>query len=169
MVILKSQAFIIFTDTITQIANAEFCMRKKYVPDLVKMAAVCEINYGRLSRLLRLESVEHEFYLDLASQHLAVRIKIVEERRYTTMLEIEQDSAHPWLGPQSMQVRLYHDARMAEVMGYQQQGQFAGRYTYPNSHMHQPDEKLQLNEFLAQWLENCLKYGQIPTFGAKQY
>src|SRR5690606_11145407 len=139
-------------------------MRKKYVPDLVKMAAACEMNYGRLSRLLRLKSAEHEFHLTLANQHLSVKIKVVEEQRYTTMLEIAQDSAHPWLGPQSMQVRLYHDAHMAEVLGYQQQGQFAGHYTYPNRHMRHPDEKQQLNEFLAHWLENCLKYGQITTF-----
>ncbi len=58
-----------------------------------------------------------------------------------------------------MRVHLYHDVRMAEVTDFQRQRHFHGRYRYPNAQMHQPDEKLQLNRFLGEWLEHGLAHG----------
>lgn len=138
-------------------------IRRRYVPDLQEMAALCEANYLRLLKLLPDNVQQREFML--GNHNRRVRLTVEEDHRYTTMLTVEQEGYSPaWLQPQSMQVRLYHDAGMAEVLGYQRQQRFAGRYEYPNPAMRVPDEKVQLNRFLAEWLDHCLKYGQsLPT------
>ncbi len=134
--------------------------KKRYIPDLVKMAAVCEANYIRLLKLLPNEQSTHSFSLVIGKKSVTVTLSITEEHPYTTMLEVSQHGIDSqWLQPQSMQVRMYHDANMAEVLGYQQHEQFKGSYTYPNQQMHSPDEKMQLNVFLSQWLGHCLEHG----------
>lgn len=66
------------------------------------------------------------------------------------------NSLHP-----RMSIRLYHDARMAEVISSQDIHQVKPRYDYPNKHMHQQDEKQQINQFLNEWLHLCLAHGQV--------
>jgi len=135
-------------------------LKKRYIPDLVQMAAVCEANYIRLLKLLPNDQKKHTFSVSSGSQAVSVSLTITEEHPYTTMLDVQQQGLHnQWLQPQSMQVRMYHDANMAEVLSYQQHSQIQGSYKYPNQQMHSPDEKLQLNLFLAQWLGHCLEHG----------
>ncbi|QQD22605.1 DUF1249 domain-containing protein [Oceanospirillaceae bacterium ASx5O] len=147
-------------------------LRRRYVPDLQEMAALCEANYLRLLKLLPEGQSEREFLLGDGEQQASVRLYIEEDHRYTTMLRIEQQGYSPaWLQPQAMQVRLYHDAGMAEVLSYQQSQRFHGRYPYPNPAMRLPDEKLQLNRFLAEWLTHCLQHGRAASplvFGREQ-
>ena len=66
----------------------------------------------------------------------------------------------------AMTVRLYHDASLAEVVGsevtgYQKHRYLLPRYSYPNSAMHQRDEKSQLNQFLGEVLSLCLAEGRV--------
>jgi len=58
-----------------------------------------------------------------------------------------------------LQVRLYHDARMAEVCVSQQISRLQPSYHYPNAKMHHRDEKEQCNHFLGEWLRFCLVHG----------
>lgn len=135
-------------------------LKKRYIPDLVQMAAVCEANYIRLLKLLPNDQKKHSFSVNAGNKSVTVSLTITEEHPYTTMLDVQQQGLqNQWLQPQSMQVRMYHDANMAEVLSYQQHAQIKGSYTYPNQQMHSPDEKLQLNLFLAQWLGHCLEHG----------
>lgn len=135
-------------------------LKKRYIPDLVQMAAVCEANYIRLLKLLPDERQNRTFSIGTDSSTVKVMLQVTEEHPYTTMLELQQQGIpSQWLQPQRMQVRMYHDANMAEVMSYQQHNQIEGRYSYPNSQMRLPDEKMQLNLFLAQWLDLCLQHG----------
>jgi hypothetical protein len=59
-----------------------------------------------------------------------------------------------------MVIRLYHDARLAEVISNQDIRHIKPRYDYPNNQMHQPDEKQQINVFLKEWLQLSLQLGQ---------
>ena len=58
-------------------------------------------------------------------------------------------------------VRLYHDAKMAEVVSFQGCAAFLPEYFYPNKNMLQPDEKKQRNIFLGEWLSYCLAFGRV--------
>ena len=63
----------------------------------------------------------------------------------------------------SMVIRLYHDARVAEVISSQDIQQVQPRYDYPNVQMHHPDEKEQMNLFLKEWLQLCLRLGYVDV------
>lgn len=75
-----------------------------------------------------------------------------------------EGAARALLAPPPMVVRLYHDARSAEILDLEGRGQLDGRYAYPNRNMHQPDEKAQQNRFLAEFLGISLELGvAVPT------
>jgi uncharacterized protein YqiB (DUF1249 family) len=59
---------------------------------------------------------------------------------YTTTLQVRQEHSLPWLPVPQLEVQVYHDARMAEVVSAEHARRF-GIYPYPNAAMHQPDEK----------------------------
>jgi len=141
--------------------------KKRYVPDLQELSSLAEKNYLRFFKLFpEMEAgSERTFVITGATnQQASICIRVEEVHRYTTMLEILQQGLSPqWIQPPRMQVRLYHDANMAEVLSYQNQKRFEGHYQYPNPAMRMPDEKLQLNRFLADWLDHCLQYGHVDT------
>ena len=119
--------------------------RAAYVTDLKTLQGECSANYLRLLRLV-----------GDGDLHLA----ILQEAPYTTLVEVTQSGPLDAVieGPR-MRVHLYHDVRMAEVVDFQRERHFSGRYRYPNARMHQPDEKLQLNCFLGEWLAHGLAHG----------
>ena len=61
-----------------------------------------------------------------------------------------------------MRIRMYHDAKSAEVVEYQHQNRFHGSYEVPNRRMRQRDEKAQLNQF-REYLRYCLAVGGART------
>lgn len=129
------------------------------------MQAVCEANYCRLIRLLPDCDTEDLSYRFSVAASLAYRITITESARYTSTLVMEQVSqdAPAFMKP-VMTVRLYHDARMAEVINSQNTGAFAASYEYPNVNMRHRNEKQMVNIFLAEWLHFCIQHrGQVPT------
>ena len=136
---------------------------KAYVPDLQELASLCESNYLRFLKLLPNTEAGSERVFSIRGQSersAKIRIRIDEVHPYTSMLTVSQEGLSPeWIQPPKMAVRLYHDVSMAEVLSYQNQHRFDGRYSYPNPQMRMPDEKAQLNRFLSDWLEYCLKFG----------
>ena len=164
---------------------------KKYHPRLSTLMNLCEINYMLLVRLRasnngdEVVGDERHFFI---SDFLSYKIKTLEITRYTSLVSICQYFPYPTktqnlekcldkssdknnskfsklLHPK-MTIRLYHDARMAEVISNQDIRQVKPRYDYPNVKMHLPDEKQQINQFLKEWLQLCLKLGQVnlPLF-----
>ena len=153
--------------TISTTGEEPLLKKKRYVPDLQQLSSLAEKNYLRFLKLFPdMEAgAERVFVISSGSSHQArVVIRVEEVHPYTTMLQLVQQGLSPeWIQPPRMQVRLYHDANMAEVLSYQNQRRFEGRYQYPNPTMRLPDEKLQLNRFLADWLDHCLQYGHVDT------
>jgi len=140
-------------------------MKRKYVPNLKRQMAQGELNYQRLLKLLPdLDSCDQrEFQVDMDSQRARVRLEVDERFTYTTSVVVSQqyENASAWLESPRLVVRLYHDARVAEVICTRQRRQLAGVYAYPNQQMRYPDEKAQLNTFLGEWLSHCLAHGQL--------
>jgi len=143
-------------------------LRERYRVDLVELQAACEANYARLMQLIpsmrEAVGVQRRVALSQGDLHLGVlALHVLETCPYTSTIEVRQEHSLPWLPVPRMEVRVYHDARMAEVVGAQRARRFRGVYPYPNEAMHQPDEKTQLNLFLGEWLSHCLACGHEPV------
>lgn len=117
-----------------------------------------ERNFSRLTALLpNLPQRETSFVVAVAGLS-QIYIEIQEQNPYTTTLHIRQDIAAggPWVCDLAMKVRVYHDARVAEVIAYQGVHALRPFYPYPNPRMLQPYEKRRVNRFLGEWLNYCL-------------
>lgn len=127
-----------------------------------------EANYRRIIRLvpiLRELGVNDDFYLYWSK----ITINVLEQYKYTTVISLrqslktssthglEQDQQSAHLMAIDMELRVCHDARLLEVIGYQGKSPIQSASIYPNRHMLQIDEKRQLNIFLKDVLENSLK------------
>ncbi|RMF19874.1 MAG: DUF1249 domain-containing protein [Gammaproteobacteria bacterium] len=127
------------------------------------MGALCEGNYHKLHRLIRDWDRCHARRVTLSDhgQGLGqVELAVTEVCRYTNTVVARQiRSAGRWLNNPEMVVRVYHDARSAEVVSVAGHGRLHGYRTWPNPAMHLPDEKVQMNRFLADWLSFCLQHG----------
>jgi uncharacterized protein YqiB (DUF1249 family) len=136
---------------------------KKYIPDVAKHGAMCEANYVRLLRLLNDMSDNHYHFSwsDNQGGEIDVDIDIVERFKYTSTLKLTKTLHYLPKQASSVEltVRLYDDARMAEVVTLEQGQQLAGVYRYPNDQMYQIDEKAQANHYLAEWLSHLLNHG----------
>lgn len=141
-------------------------VKARYKVDLARQQAECETNYWRLSKLMPggAHTERWRFAVNSGSDHRQTRIHVLERSRYTTTVQIAQSEKQraesDWLKAPQLTVRLYHDARLAEVLAWENHRRLRPRYEYPNRAMYQCDEKAQLNRFLGEWLSLCLKCGQ---------
>jgi len=134
-----------------------------YTPNFSKLMSDCELNYHRIMRLLSDLDDEDQWCFGLEGSNEQIRqvcIQVVERSKYTTTIAVSQDSWLQGAPNPTFSVRLYHDARVAEVLGFQRNRHLRERYPYPNEKMCQPDEKAQLNAFLGEWLDFCFKAGR---------
>lgn len=127
--------------------------------------AECDANYLRLAKLVPELRERDERHLTVRIGHhdVKVRIGVLERSPYTTLIELCQLPVVGGLAFElpapSMVVRLYHDAKSAEVVEYQNERHFKPFYAYPNGEMRQSDEKAQVNRFLSEFLAACLEHG----------
>ena len=142
--------------------------RKRYSIDLSAHLAECEANYARLMRLLPMlaDRDRSAFAMTLGESEPQVILRVVARHKYTTVIELSQENARGSRGNEAADVpetrlgiRLYHDAKSAEVIAFQKQRRFQAVYAYPNRQMRHPDEKVQINRFLGEFLRMCIAHG----------
>jgi uncharacterized protein YqiB (DUF1249 family) len=141
--------------------------KERYKVDLPLQMAECETNYVRLTKLLannQPPALQDEFRFMVArgEQHWLHLLRITERSRYTTTLELGRaaiGASSSWLALPKLTLRMYHDAKLAEVLAWEGHKRLRPRYEYPNQSMYQNDEKYQLNRFLGEWLAVCLEHG----------
>lgn len=143
---------------------------RRHPIDLSARMAVCDGNYIRLLKLLpdMTPAARRDFTLPelgdtgLAAIHHVV-LEVVETFKYTSTVSIGLDAPAPasaYYRPPAMLVRLYHDANTAEVISYQDESNIRVLYQEDELPRYYPDEKEQVNLFLADWLALCLDAGQ---------
>lgn len=139
-----------------------------YKIDLQREHRLCELNYARLLRIMPKlsERDHHELVVDYGnsetSSEVRVNFDIVQRAPYTMQVHIRMDAQWGnWLSMPDFEIRLYHDVQMAEVVFRKHSQRLDPKYAYPNKKMHQPDEKAQWNQFLADFLEFCLHGGIV--------
>ncbi|WP_223577420.1 DUF1249 domain-containing protein [Kangiella taiwanensis] len=143
-------------------------VKRKYTPNLKEFMALCSSNYAKLSRIVNLVDIELEqsFSVHIDGQpNLLISLK--QRSEHTATYELLQESQNISLKRRYL-VRMYHDAKVAEVLSGLNQGMLPPVFPYPNKQMKQPDEKIQLNRFLAEWLNFCLEFGQSHSLNKTQ-
>lgn len=133
---------------------------KKYGPNLLDFILTCESNYARLLKLLPMLDRTNVAFSYQDEKHIGCQllVSLIEDAKFTTTVMLTQQTLSANVLPQPvMLVRLYHDARMAEVLSFQHQRAMQPRYPYPNPRMYHRNEKEQLNKFLGEWLRHNLK------------
>lgn len=129
---------------------------------------LCANNYFLLLKI-QADQTEHgqqrHFFIN---EYLSYVVTVNEVTRYTSLITFEQVETNSKnifssVFRPRMSIRLYHDARMAEVISSQDITRVQPRYDYPNKNMHQQDEKQQINQFLNEWLHLCLEHGQVKV------
>lgn len=144
---------------------AEIISGKPYHVDLAGLMRIYETNYAKLNALLPINARVGDVRSYQVAK-VAYQLEVNETTKYTTVINVSQCDEQPIFPLPKMTVRLYHDARVAEVCASEQISRVQARYDYPNSKMMQKDEKFQLNQFLSDWLSFCLKHGisRSPLF-----
>ena len=137
--------------------------RQRFHIDLQALHAECDTNYLRLLKLLPALASEDRRFLALqagSERERRFQFSVTERARYTATLEIAEFGQRPqWGLSASFTVRMYHDARMAEVLAFQRERHAGLQCDYPNPRMFLPDEKMQWNFLLGEWLTHCLAHG----------
>lgn len=134
--------------------------KKRYQPYVPDFLSLCERNYARLRHLLPDDAVVGQAVCIRVSALDLYQLKLQDCAPFTTTIRIEHinDAVPQILRPQ-FEVRLYHDARLAEVTACHKVRRFKAVYDYPNLEMLQPDEKRQINLLLRDWLALCQRQG----------
>lgn len=141
---------------------ANTAVNNSYHVDLAELMRVYETNYAKLNALLpRNAQVGHVCSYQAAD--MTYQLQVGEITKYTTLVDICQSDDVPVFPLPKMSVRLYHDARVAEVYSSEHIKRVKPINHYPNDKMLQKDEKAQLNRFLGDWLTFCLKHGISKT------
>lgn len=140
--------------------------KERYKVNLPLQLAECEANYIRLDKLINDKSQdEFRFVIARGDQQWLHILRVIEQSPYTTTLELSRTALHAssnWLAMPKLTLRMYHDAKLAEVLAWEGHKRLRPRYEYPNQAMYQSDEKFQLNRFLGEWLSLCLKHAYTP-------
>jgi uncharacterized protein YqiB (DUF1249 family) len=134
--------------------------RSRYSVDIGDLHSLCETNYLRFLRVF--PGYETNNSVEITADHLTLVFDVVERTRYTTLFRVTQ-RGQQGLPAMNLDLRLYHDASMAEIVAFQRHRHLEGRYDYPNPNMYQRDEKIQQNRYLAEILELCLAEGRLTT------
>ena len=130
-----------------------------------------ESNYRKLVAMLPDIGAFNHVSLSSEDHLVNLSIDVVERTPYTVLLSfVSTFATNSEFAPRTeLQVRLYHDARVAEVTMVQGVRKINSHYEYPNDRMHYPDEKRQGNRLLAEMLNFCYDnnykktYVPIPT------
>lgn len=135
--------------------------RRRQAHDLGELMAIYECNYIRLRQLLPQLAFMGEADISRVDGALDLHVRIDERNRYTTTLTLTyefEDEQGSFLAP-DIQVRIYQDARLAEVLrcgrlrGQRHATYDTGRRDYTL------DAKWRINRFLQKWLGYCMRQG----------
>ncbi|MDD7804847.1 MAG: DUF1249 domain-containing protein [Endozoicomonas sp. (ex Botrylloides leachii)] len=136
--------------------------------DLSYHHSLCEINYARLLQLMPNDEVKDYFQFSVTYSHNKANhchilsFSMLQQSRYTTGIRIKLDGFwDQWVEQPELDVRLYHDVKMAEVTMAQKVKRLPIGVEPCHLGVCQPNEKLLLNQFLAELLDFCIQGGHV--------
>ena len=123
-----------------------------------------EDNYKLLVRLFApLFRDEEEMVLESDGDCMPISAKVCERHKYMTIIEINQQLTEDKQIPDiRLRLRLYFDARVAEVIAYQGIERIPARYQFTLKRGDVRDEKMQVNRLLNEFLSHIINKGYRP-------
>jgi len=118
-----------------------------------------EDNFLRIRTLLPdLQLFEH-VTLSSEDHYVQLCVDVLERTPYTMLLSFvsRYGEQYQHVPETKIQVRMYYDAQVAEVLTVQGHRHIRPHYKYPNTKMYTPDEKKQGNHLLTEMLVFCVK------------
>lgn len=131
--------------------------------NLVSLHRECERNYFRLMSLFDKKNSLGSSFTVQDSQLTAVVFKIIEATKFTITISVTLEHVAPdWVPEIDLKVRVYHDAKMAEVI------EWCSDRTIPwalveDKGLQSRDEKWQWNIFLSELLSQKLKHSILEA------
>ena len=129
--------------------------------DVSQQAGYYEANFERLAWLAPMLASAHGILLSHGVDGMSLQLTILEHSKYTTTIALTHHlrMGDTMIRDPFMKIRIYHDARVAEVLSYQCQSQL--QIFHPDATLNVPNlrEKCRINRFLSEWLDYCIMYG----------
>ncbi len=125
------------------------------IPDKKPLMVMYEENYQALARLVPDMGID-TVILSSSRGLPDLQMNVVERGKYTlTIAFLHALDDNEIVPDMYLKVKVYNDARVAEVLTYQNKTGFARIYTYPNNKLRYPIEKRRVNQFFSEWLAFC--------------
>ena len=120
----------------------------------------CSANYSRLRKILC--SFKHDVYVFEILNHTQkseAEFIVISRTQHTLSIEAKFKNNDLALVNFLLRINIYIDAKLAEVVSYQQEKPVP--FFSPQQFSHSQDEKYQQNRILTEWLENIFINGAI--------
>ncbi len=129
--------------------------------DFVSLMTLYESNYLRLCEWLPQLADMHGEYLSAPSNDCPLYCRIEEHSRYTTTFSLTYrfDTGVGIISDPDLQVRVYYDAHMAEVLSCARWHQHGVLTSIKSSLRAQLNDRWLRNMMLNKWLEYCMERG----------
>lgn len=128
-------------------------LKERYQPNVNQFLALCGRNYAYILHWLP-ENCALGDRWQVTGDFGCLDVEVLENTPYTQLVSITRTVDTQGIVPTpKVTVRIYHDARLAEVLSSQQIFHLQAVYDYPNLRMHHPNEKYQVNAFLEELLK----------------
>lgn len=130
----------------------------------------CELNYHKFLCVFpgvlceQTRTVEMHF----KNRDSAALVLEVEERtQHTSKLFLSLIDQNAYLERAEMQIRVYHDMRVVEVLSVQSVDVRKSSIRRATNGVLRPSERLQASTLLSEWLGHCLEFGTVPLGALK--
>ncbi len=120
----------------------------------------CSANYSRLRKILC--SFKHDVYVFEILNHTQkseAEFIVISRTQHTLSIEAKFKNNDLALVDFLLRINIYIDAKLAEVVSYQQEKPVP--FFSPQQFSHSQDEKYQQNRILSEWLENIFINGAV--------
>ena len=120
----------------------------------------CGANYSRLRKILC--SFKHDVYVFEILNHTQkseAEFIVISRTKHTISIEAKFKNNDLALVTFLLRINIYIDAKLAEVVSYQQEKPVP--FFSPPQFSHSRDEKYQQNRILTEWLENIFTNGAV--------
>ena len=120
----------------------------------------CSANYSRLRKILC--SFKHDVYVFEILNHTQkseAEFIVISRTQHTLSIEAKFKNNDLALVDFLLRINIYIDAKLAEVVSYQQEKPVP--FFSPQQFSHSRDEKYQQNRILTEWLENIFINGAV--------